>query len=316
MWKVEYEARFADAWSWAVEHDVRPSARDKTRVCLLVVDAQHVLHAGFELFVAGRSRPGPSTTTGVSATSSTATSGGSPRRSLRSTRTRRSRSSTPCSSSTRTAGTRSLHARDADAVAGRWRSIRAAATLDLARGRAPADVRRDARGRRGSTTSRSGRSTHARRRARACSAVEEALFFHADRAQLADALRDQGRASADRALLGARAGGPAGARRAARVAERGARRAPARLRRRPRRRAGEEPLRRLDGRRPARDVPEIAPRLYLLEDCSSPVVVPGIDYTGDADAAFARFEEAGAHVVRSTEPIASWPGPPAAAAVS
>jgi nicotinamidase-related amidase len=63
------------------------------------------------------------------------------------------------------------------------------------------------------------------------------------------------------------------------------------------------------------DVPEIAPRLYLLEDCSSPVVVPGaVDYTDEADAAFARFTEAGAHVVRSTDPIASWPGPLAAAA--
>jgi len=54
----------------------------------------------------------------------------------------------------------------------------------------------------------------------------------------------------------------------------------------------------------------IGSRLYLLEDCSSPVVVPGaVDYTDDADAAFARFAEAGAHVVRSTEPMASWPDP-------
>jgi len=45
-------------------------------------------------------------------------------------------------------------------------------------------------------------------------------------------------------------------------------------------------------------------------------VVPGIDYTNDADAAFARFSEAGAHLVRSTEPFASWPGPLAAASVS
>ena len=61
--------------------------------------------------------------------------------------------------------------------------------------------------------------------------------------------------------------------------------------------------------------PELASRLYLLEDCSSPVVVPGaVDYTDDADAAFARFADAGAHVVRSTEPLASWPGPIAAPA--
>jgi nicotinamidase-related amidase len=56
----------------------------------------------------------------------------------------------------------------------------------------------------------------------------------------------------------------------------------------------------------------LAPRTYLLEDCTSPVVVPGMDYTEEADAAFERFAAAGMHVVRSTEPIASWPGIPAA----
>jgi nicotinamidase-related amidase len=54
---------------------------------------------------------------------------------------------------------------------------------------------------------------------------------------------------------------------------------------------------------------ELAKKVYLLEDCTSPVVVPGVaDYTEEADAAFARFAEAGMHVVRSTEPIESWPG--------
>ena len=58
----------------------------------------------------------------------------------------------------------------------------------------------------------------------------------------------------------------------------------------------------------ARDL-SLAPRVYLLEDCTSPVVVPGvIDYTDQADAAFRRFAEAGFHVVRSTEPLAEWPG--------
>jgi nicotinamidase-related amidase len=53
----------------------------------------------------------------------------------------------------------------------------------------------------------------------------------------------------------------------------------------------------------------LAPRTYLLEDCTSPVVVPGvIDYTDEADAAFERFAQAGMHVVRSTDPIADWPG--------
>lgn len=55
--------------------------------------------------------------------------------------------------------------------------------------------------------------------------------------------------------------------------------------------------------------PELAPRLYLLEDCSSPVVVPGaVDFTEEGAAAFARFAAAGAHVVRSTEPMPRWTG--------
>ncbi|HXG30028.1 MAG TPA: isochorismatase [Thermodesulfobacteriota bacterium] len=50
-------------------------------------------------------------------------------------------------------------------------------------------------------------------------------------------------------------------------------------------------------------------KVYLLEDCTSPVVVPGvIDYTDEADNAFRRFASAGMHVVRSTDPIETWPG--------
>ena len=60
----------------------------------------------------------------------------------------------------------------------------------------------------------------------------------------------------------------------------------------------------------ARD-PALPGKVYLLEDCTSPVVVPGvIDYTPQADAAFQRFAEAGMHVVRSTDPLENWPGMP------
>ena len=53
----------------------------------------------------------------------------------------------------------------------------------------------------------------------------------------------------------------------------------------------------------------LARKVYLLEDCTSPVVVPGfMDYTEAADAAFQRFSEAGMHVVRSTDPMTDWPG--------
>jgi nicotinamidase-related amidase len=53
----------------------------------------------------------------------------------------------------------------------------------------------------------------------------------------------------------------------------------------------------------------LAEKVYLLEDCTSPVVVPGvIDYTDQGDAAFRRFADAGMHLVLSTDPIESWPG--------
>jgi nicotinamidase-related amidase len=54
---------------------------------------------------------------------------------------------------------------------------------------------------------------------------------------------------------------------------------------------------------------KLAGKVYLLEDCTSPVVVPGVmDYTDAANATFQRFAEAGMYVVRSTDPIESWPG--------
>jgi nicotinamidase-related amidase len=54
---------------------------------------------------------------------------------------------------------------------------------------------------------------------------------------------------------------------------------------------------------------KLAEKVYLLEDCTSPVVVPGLmDYTDEANAAFQRFADAGMHVVRSTDPFEGWPG--------
>lgn len=58
----------------------------------------------------------------------------------------------------------------------------------------------------------------------------------------------------------------------------------------------------------ARD-PGLAGKVYLMEDCMSPVVVPGgVDFTEATDEVFGRFYDAGMHRVRSTDPIASWPG--------
>jgi nicotinamidase-related amidase len=55
--------------------------------------------------------------------------------------------------------------------------------------------------------------------------------------------------------------------------------------------------------------PALAKKVYLLEDCTSPVVVPGIvDFTDQANAAFQRFADAGMNVVRSTAAIDGWSG--------
>lgn len=53
----------------------------------------------------------------------------------------------------------------------------------------------------------------------------------------------------------------------------------------------------------------LAEKVYLLKDCTSPVVIPGAaDYTDQANEAFERFSGAGMHILRSTDPLESWPG--------
>jgi nicotinamidase-related amidase len=52
--------------------------------------------------------------------------------------------------------------------------------------------------------------------------------------------------------------------------------------------------------------PKLAQKIYLLDDCSSPVVVPGADFTEQAEAAFTHFAEAGMQRVQSTTPLKEW----------
>jgi nicotinamidase-related amidase len=48
----------------------------------------------------------------------------------------------------------------------------------------------------------------------------------------------------------------------------------------------------------------LAKKVYLIEDCSSPVVVPNVvDHTDAANEAFRRFEKAGMKIVKSTDEI-------------
>jgi nicotinamidase-related amidase len=58
----------------------------------------------------------------------------------------------------------------------------------------------------------------------------------------------------------------------------------------------------------------LARKVYILSDCMSAVTVPDgkggfiADFTPQAEQALQRFADAGMHVVRSTDPMASWPG--------
>ena len=49
---------------------------------------------------------------------------------------------------------------------------------------------------------------------------------------------------------------------------------------------------------------QLVRKVYLLEDCTSPVVIPGVvDYTAQADAAYQRFAAAGMNIVKSTDDL-------------
>ncbi len=62
----------------------------------------------------------------------------------------------------------------------------------------------------------------------------------------------------------------------------------------------------------ARGKPHLAGRLYLLEDTTSPVVTPTVDFSAAAEAAFARFVARGAHRVSTAQPLHTWPDFPLA----
>jgi nicotinamidase-related amidase len=64
--------------------------------------------------------------------------------------------------------------------------------------------------------------------------------------------------------------------------------------------------------------PALAKKVYVLADCMSAVTVPdgkggfAADFTPQAEEALRRFAAAGMHVVKSTDPIESWPDVPIA----
>ena len=55
--------------------------------------------------------------------------------------------------------------------------------------------------------------------------------------------------------------------------------------------------------------PRFLKKIYLLEDCMSSVVVPGVaDFTPQAEKALNRYKSLGINIVRSNQPIKHWPG--------
>jgi len=60
--------------------------------------------------------------------------------------------------------------------------------------------------------------------------------------------------------------------------------------------------------------PALAKKVYIMTDCMSSVTVPdgnggfAADFTDQAGQAIQRFADAGMHLVKSTDPIDSWPG--------
>jgi nicotinamidase-related amidase len=59
---------------------------------------------------------------------------------------------------------------------------------------------------------------------------------------------------------------------------------------------------------------DLARKVYVMTDCMSAVTVPdgkggfAVDFTEQADQGLKRFSDAGMNLVKSTDPVASWPG--------
>jgi nicotinamidase-related amidase len=320
--RVDYEARFADAQAWAGAHAIAPAARDERRVCLLAVDVQNTFCTpGFELFVGGRSGTGAvddnrrlcqflyrnlGRVTQIFPTQDTHQAVQIFHRVFLVDEEGRHPEPYALISA-------------ADVASGRWRASEAAAeALRLDPRYLQAHLRHYTesleRGGKYELTiwpfhAMLGGIGHA-----LVAAVEEAIFFHgiARSSQAGFQVKGAEPLTEHYSMLGPEVetdpeGRPLGSRNQPLIDELLAFDAVVI--------AGQakshcvawtiqdlldEPIVRERG---------LEEKVYLLEDCTSAVVVPGaVDYTEEADAAFARFASSGAHLVRSTDPMAEWPG--------
>jgi nicotinamidase-related amidase len=321
VWRVPYEDRAREAAAWAATHHVRPAAHDAFRLCLLAVDVQNTFCIpGFELFVTGRSGTG-AVDDNRRLCEFVYRNLGAITRILPSLDTHHAMQVFHAVWLVDDEGNHpapyTLVSAD-DVATGRWRANPAAAEAlgldaEYSRRHLLHYARRLAEGGKYDLTiwpyhAMLGGIGHA-----LVSAVEEAFFFHgiARHSQPEFQVKGDHSLTEHYSMLGPEVtDGPDGDRLGARNAE-------------------------LIGKLLAFDAvviagqakshcvawtiddllrdeqvrERLAPRTYLLEDCTSPVVVPGVvDYTDEANAAFARYADAGMHVVRSTDPITTWPG--------
>jgi nicotinamidase-related amidase len=321
VWPVAYEERAREARAWADEHGLTPVAEDSFRLCLLVVDVQNTFCIpGFELFVAGRSGRGA-----VDDSRRLAEfiyrNLGSISQIVPSLDTHHAMQVFHAIWLVDEHGNHpdpyTLVSAD-DVEAGRWRVNPAVAeALELERGYAERHLahytRRLAQGGKYDLTiwpyhGMLGSIGHA-----LVAAVEEAIFFHAiaRSSQPAFEVKGDNPLTEHYSMLGPEVtvgpdGDHLGAKNRDLIAKLLTFDAVAI--------AGQAKSHCLawtvddllgddEGRE------RLAERTYLLEDCTSPVVVPGaIDYTDEADAAFARYAAAGMHIVGCTDPIETWPG--------
>jgi nicotinamidase-related amidase len=318
VWRVPYEQRAREAAEWAAEHDLQAAARDETRVCLLAVDVQNTFCTpGFELFVGGRS--------GTGAVDDNrrlcAFVYGNLGRITQIVPTLDTHQAMQIFHAAFLVDAAGAHpdpytlVSAADVEAGRWRvSPEACEALgiepDYAQRHLETYTRALEAGGKLTLTiwpyhAMLGGIGHA-----LVSAVEETIFFHSiARASQADfQIKGRDPLTEHYSALGPEVGGETNRALVERLATFDAIVVAGQAKSHCVAWTVEELL---------GEAPELASRLYLLEDCSSAVVVPGVvDYTEDADRGYARFAEAGAHVVRSTEPIDSWPGVLGAAGAS
>ena len=322
VWRVDYAARYEDAQRWRREHSIRPAAEDRFRIALVVVDVQNTFCSpGFELFVAGRSGTGAlddsrrlceflyrnlGGITQIVPTLDTHQALQIFHRVLLSD----GEGNSPEPFTIVTAE---------DVESGRWRVDReAAAGLGLDPEYAEEHLRYYTRtledGGKYSLTIWPFHSMLGGIGYALVSAVEEALFFHsiARRAPLDFQPKGDNPLTEHYSMLGPEVefdleGEPLGTRNLPLV-----------------QRLLQYDAVAIAGEAKSHCVawtiedllsdPTVQERgleekVYLLEDCTSSVVVPGaVDYTDEADAHFARFVDSGAHLVRSDQALAEWPG--------